>query len=92
MDWTARYEELRQQTRQPSDRSFSAGRSLAVLLQRGTVAWMRAGGDSATSSCLTARSPRPALTVPAASISPLCDQWAQLLVEMLLHHSQEARA
>ena len=90
MDWTARYEELRQQTRQPSDRSFSAGRGLAVLLQRGMVAWMRS--DSATSSCLTARSPRPALTVPAASISPLCDQWAQLLVEMLLHHSQEARA
>ena len=92
MEWTARYEELRQQTRQPSDQSFSIGRGLAVLLQRGMVAWMRAGSDSATSSCMTSLLPRPALTIPAASVSALCDQWTQLLVEMLLHHSQEARA
>lgn len=92
MDWTARYEELRPQTRQPSGRLFSAGRGLAVLLQRGMVAWMRAGSDSTNSSCLATRLPRPAVTVPAASVSALCDQWTQLLVEMLLHSSQEVRA
>ncbi len=86
MDWTARYEELRHQTLEPTDRPFSAGCGLAVLLQRGIAAWIHALDDSATSLALPSRT---ALAIPDTSVSDLSDQWTRLLVEILFHGSRE---
>ena len=89
MDWTARYEELRHQTLGPTDRPFSAGCGLVVLLQRGIAAWMQALDDSATSLALPSRT---ALAIPDTSVSDLSDQWTRLLVEILFHGSREVHA
>lgn len=91
MEWTSRYEELRQQILQPAGRSFSAGHGLTVLLQRGVTAWMRLWSDCAPMSHIASVS-RPAAADPMSSVSDLSDQWTRLLVDLLLHHSQEVHA
>jgi hypothetical protein len=92
MEWTSRYEELRQQILQPAGESFSAGHGLTVLLQRGVTAWMRVWNDCALPSRVRSSSSGSATADPTSSVSDLSDQWARLLVDLLLHHSQEVHA
>jgi hypothetical protein len=66
---------------------------LAVLLQRGLVAWMRVESDSATLLPSATLTPPPTATTDHdSSVSSLSDQLTRLLVEMLFHCSQEVRA
>lgn len=92
MEWTSRYEALRQQILQPTGVSFSAGHGLTVLLQRGVTAWMHLWTDCAPRPHTTSSWPGSATANPTSSASDLSDQWARLLVDLLLHHSQEVHA
>ncbi|MDZ4688069.1 MAG: hypothetical protein SH850_23595 [Planctomycetaceae bacterium] len=92
MEWTSRYEELRQQILQPAGQSFSAGHGLTVLLQRGVTAWMRVWSDCALPFRITSSVSGSATAGSTSSVSDLSDQWTRLLVDMLLHHSQEVHA
>ena len=92
MEWTARYEELRQQILQPAGESFSAGHCLTVLLQRGVTAWMRIRSDCALPSRARSSLSGSSTADPTSSVSDLSDQWTRLLVDLLLHHSQEVPA
>jgi hypothetical protein len=75
---------------QATAQSCSTGRGLAVLLQRGVTAWMRVWSDCVPpSAASTSFSSRTAIAGPAMFLSELSDQWARLLVDLLLHHSQE---
>jgi hypothetical protein len=92
MEWTSRYEALRQQILQPAGESFSAGHGLTVLLQRGMTAWMRVWSDCAPLPRTTSSLPGSATADSTSSVSDLSDQWACLLVDLLLHHSPEVHA
>jgi hypothetical protein len=64
MEWTSRYEALRQQILQPAGESFSAGHGLTVLLQRGMTAWMRVWSDCAPLPRTTSSLPGSATADP----------------------------
>lgn len=92
MEWTDRYEKLRQHVLQPTGPSFDGTPGLAVLLQRGVAAWMRVWSDCALLPHAPSSWSRSTIVDPASSVSDLSDQWIRLLVDMLLRSSREVHA